>query len=330
MQKRERLERAIAGEKVDRAPVALWRHWPGDDQRYADLARSTIDFQHDYNWDFVRLMPSRTFQVVDYGVQDYWDGDARGIREISKRVVKRSLDWTEIRPLSPARGNLLQQAQCARLIGQALQADAAPVLQSVYSPFIQASQMAGRQKVLRDMRVRPDRLRSGLNQLTESTLRFLDTLKQTPGVAGVFLVTEFASHDCMSEAEYRAFVLPYLRNILSNLSEHWWLNIVQVGGPSPMLSLFEDMPIQALNWDTRMDPDSLSSERSGFSFAACGGLDDDEHLLKGTPTLIHAAIREALNQTESRRLIITGSGAGRINLPLSNVRAVRSGVEAQG
>lgn len=330
MQKRERLERAIAGEKVDRAPVALWRHWPGDDQRYADLARSTIDYQHDYNWDFVRLMPSRTFQVVDYGVQDYWDGDARGIREISKRVVKRSLDWTEIRPLSPARGNLLQQAQCARLIGQALQADVAPVLQSIYSPFIQASQMAGRQKVLRDMRVRPDRLRSGLNQLTESTLRFLDTLKKIPNVAGVFLVTEFASHDCMSEAEYRAFVLPYLQNILSNLPEHWWLNIVQVGGPSPMLSVFKNLPVQALNWDTRMDPNSLSSDRSGFSFAACGGLDDDEHLLKGTPTLIHAAIREALNQTESRRLIITGGGAGRINLPLSNVRAVRSGVEAQG
>lgn len=328
MQKRERLERAIAGEKVDRAPVALWRHWPGDDQRYADLARSSIDYQHDYNWDFLRLMPSRTFQVVDYGVQDYWDGDARGLRKISKRVVKRSLDWTEIRPLSPARGNLLQQAQCARLIGQALQADAVPILQSVYSPLIQASQMAGRQKVLRDMRVRPDRLRSGLNQLTESTMRFLDTLKQAPGVAGIFLVTEFASHDCMSEAECRAFVLPHLRTILSGLPEHWWLNIVQVGGLSPMLSLFSDLPIQALNWDTHIDSDSMTSARSAFGFAACGGLNDDEHLLKGTPTLIHAAIREALNQTESRRLIVSGSGAGRINLPLSNLRAVRSGVDA--
>ena len=329
MQKRERLERAIAGEPVDRAPVALWRHWPGDDQRYTDLARSTIDYQHDYNWDFLRLMPSRTFQVVDYGVQDYWDGDARGIRKISKRVVKRSLDWTEIRALSPSRGNLLQQAQCARLIGQALQADAVPVLQSVYSPLIQARQMAGRQKALRDMRVRPDRLRSGLNQLTESTLRFLDTLKQAPGVAGVFLVTEFASHDCMSEYEYRTFILPHLRNILSNLPEHWWLNIVQVGGQSPMLSLFKNLPIQALNWDTGTDSDSLASARSAFSFAACGGLDDEEHLLKGTPTLIHATIREALIRAESRRLIISGSGAGRINLPLSNLRAVRSGVETQ-
>lgn len=329
MQKRERLERAITGEAVDRAPVALWRHWPGDDQRYADLARSTIDFQHDYNWDFTRVMPARTFQVVDYGAPDYWDGDSQGIRKISKRLVNRSLEWTEIRPLSPTRGNLLQQAQCARLIGGALQAESVPLLQTVYSPFIQATQMAGRHKVLRDMRVRPDRLRSGLNQLTESTMRFLDTLKKAPGLAGVFLVTEFASHDFMSEAEYSACVLPHLRNIVSALPSHWWLNIVQVGGPSPMLSLFSDLPIQALNWDTLSDPDSLAKAWDDFGFAACGGLNDEAHLLKGTPTLIQAAIREAQNRTQSRGLIISGSGDGRVNLPLSNMRAVRSGVEAQ-
>ncbi len=329
MQKRERLERAIAGEAVDRAPVALWRHWPGDDQRYADLARSTIDFQHDYNWDFLRVMPARAYHVVDYGVQASWDGDARGIRKLSKRAIKRSLEWTKIRPLSPARGNLLQQAQCLRLIGQAVQADSVPVLQTVYSPFVQAAQMAGRQKALRDMRLRPDRLRSGLNQLTESTMRFLDTLKKIPSVAGLFLVTDFASHDVMSESEYRAFILPHLRNILDDLPEHWWLNIVQVAGPSPMLSLFRTLPIQALNWDTRADPDSLVQAGSEFGLAACGGLHDEAHLLKGTPTLIHDAIRQALNQTESRRLIVSGSGDGSINWPLSNMRAVRSGLETQ-
>lgn len=329
MQKRERLERAIAGETVDRAPVALWRHWPGDDQRYTDLARSTIDFQHEYNWDFVRVMPARAYQVVDYGVQDYWNGDARGRRKVSRRVVNRSLDWTEIRPLSPSRGSLLQQAQALRLVGQALQAEATPVLQTVYSPLIQAQQMAGRTKVLRDIRVRPDRLRSGLNQLTEGAMRFLDTLKKAPGVAGIFLVTEFASHEFMSEYEYRTTVLPHLRNILSSLPDHWWLNIAQVGGRSPMLSLFSDLPIQALNWETGIESDSLSSASGAFSFAACGGLHDEEHLLKGTPTLIHDAIRQALNQTEARGLIVSGSGDGRIDLPLSNMRAVRSGVEAQ-
>ena len=42
--KRERLEKAIHGEEVDRVPVALWRHWPGDDQRPADLAEARLIF----------------------------------------------------------------------------------------------------------------------------------------------------------------------------------------------------------------------------------------------------------------------------------------------
>ncbi len=327
MHKRQRLERAIAGEPVDRVPVALWRHWPGDDQRYADLARSTIDFQHDYNWDFVRVMPSRNFQVVDYGVQDAWEGHAQGSRDIKKRIISRSLAWTELRPLSPERGALLQQIQCLRLISQALQADTAPILQTVYSPLIQAAQMAGRQKALRDMRVRPDRLRSGLNQLSESTKRFLEALRKVPGVAGIFLVIEFASHDVMSEVEYAAHVLPHIQDILDDLPEHWWLNIIQVGGLSPMLTLFADLPIQALNWDTRTSADELAKAKSLFSFAVCGGLNAHDDLLRGTPALLSSVVRDAINQSESRKFILSGSGSGFINTPISNIRAVRSSVE---
>ena len=328
MHKRERLERAIAGASIDRVPVALWRHWPGDDQRYTDLARSVIDFQHDYNWDFVRVMPSRNFQVTDYGVQDEWQGDARGIREINKLVIKRSLDWTEIRPLSPSRGALSQQIECLRLIGQAFESDNVPILQTVYSPLIQAAQMAGRQKVLRDMRVRADRLRTGLNQLTESTLRFLESLRKLPGIAGIFLVTEFASHDIMSESDYTAFALPHIQNILDGLPEHWWLSIVGVGGASPMLKLFSDLPIQALSWDTRGGSTELSTAKSQFEGAICGGLGDKDDLLLGTPALLRSVIRDALNQSEGRRFILSGSGDGYITTPISNIRAGRSIVES--
>ena len=38
MTRRERLLATFAGEPVDRPAVALWRHFPGDDQRPADLA----------------------------------------------------------------------------------------------------------------------------------------------------------------------------------------------------------------------------------------------------------------------------------------------------
>lgn len=327
MQKRERLERAIAGEAVDRVPVSLWRHWPGDDQRYADLARSTIDFQHDYNWDFVRVMPSRNFQVIDYGVQDEWCGDPSGVRKIKKRVIKRSLDWTQLRPLTPDRGALSQQVECLRLICGTLESDNVPVLQTVYSPLAQAAQLAGSQRLLRDMRIRPDRLRTGLNHLIESTLRFLESLRKLPGLAGIFIVTEFASHDIISEAEYADFGLPTLASIRSNLPEHWWLNIVQVAGSSPMLELVSDLQVQACNWDVGAGSIELTHAMSLYGGATCGGLNDHQDLLFGTPSLLQASMRDALEQSDQRRLILSGSGEGQVTTPISNIRAVRSMVE---
>ena len=328
MRKRERLERALADEAVDRVPVALWRHFPGDDQRFADLARSIIDFQHDYNWDFVRAMPSRSFLVSDYGVSDAWRGDARGIREVNKRIVRRSLDWTELRPLSPNRGALAQQAECLRLVDQALQAEDTPLVQTIYSPLVQAAQLAGRQKLLRDLRLRPDRLRSGLTQLTESTMRFVTALARLDSVAGIFLVTEFANHDILSEVEYAAIALPHIRNILAALPSRWWLNIVQVAGASPMLGLIDELPIQAMNWDARAAGTSLEDARNTYSSAICGGLSDKD-LLLGTPSLLRAAIQQASRQCKSRRLIVSGSGSGFVTAPLSNIRAVRSAVESE-
>ena len=327
MKKRERLERAIAGEAVDRVPVALWRHWPGDDQRYADLARSTIDFQHDYNWDFLRVMPSRSFQVLDYGVQDEWRGAPSGVREIKKRVVNRSLDWTELRPLTPARGALSQQIECLRLVGGALQSEEVPVLQTIYSPLVQAAQLAGRQKVLRDMRVRPDRLRTGLNHLTENTLRFLESLWKQPGLAGVFIVAEFCSHDVMSEAEFAAFGLPlpgeYCDGIARALvAEHPpdYRHVAHAEALGRPASSSNQLDIGA-------GAASLFDAMGLYSGATCGGLNDRIDLLHGTPALLHSSIRDALEQSNHRRLILSGSGDGFVTTPISNIRAIRSIVE---
>ncbi|RME62780.1 MAG: uroporphyrinogen decarboxylase, partial [Caldilineae bacterium] len=52
MDKRTRLETIFAGERADRPGVALWRHWPMDDQRGDLLARSTLQFQQRFDFDF--------------------------------------------------------------------------------------------------------------------------------------------------------------------------------------------------------------------------------------------------------------------------------------
>ena len=136
--------------------------------------------------------PPTIFKFVDYGAQDEWNGNIRGTRDITKTIVKRSLDWTELRSLSPDRGSLGQQVECMRLVNQAVDSEQIPVVQTIYSPFAQATRLSGKELVMRNMRTHADRLRTGLNIITESTLRFLEALWRMPNISGIFYVTEFA------------------------------------------------------------------------------------------------------------------------------------------
>jgi len=42
---RERMQACLSGSAVDRPPVALWRHFPVDDQTPQGLAAATVNFQ---------------------------------------------------------------------------------------------------------------------------------------------------------------------------------------------------------------------------------------------------------------------------------------------
>ena len=157
MNSRERLERTIAGEPTDRVPVALWRHFPGDDQRAADFARSVIEWQKTYQWDFVKVTPASSFSVVDYGVQDQWTGSPEGTREYTKRAVHRSLEWTELRTIEPTRGESGRQLDALRLVCEGL-GDQVPIVQTIFSPLSQAKHIAGDDLLIRHLRMHPDRL----------------------------------------------------------------------------------------------------------------------------------------------------------------------------
>lgn len=329
MHKRERLEKTIAGESVDRLPVMLYRHWPGDDQRAGDLAHALVAFQSHYDWDCVVAMPASNYHVIGYGLQDAWMGALNGTRHITKNVVQKSLDWTTLRTLDPLRGPHGIQLECLRLLGEAFAADETPFLQVIYNPLGQAARLAGRDAVMRHMRTEPDRLRTGLNTLTESTLRLIDAMRRT-SVSGLLYVTEFADYSHMAEDEYAAFGVPYDQKILDSIPARWWLNMVHIPASAPMLQLVSQYPVQVWGWQAYHERPTLEVGRTYFPGAVCGGLAVEEHLHNSPPSAIRAAARAAWQQTDSRRLIVSAEGPVHVTTPLSNMRAVRDIIEQSG
>ena len=118
--RRERLMAAIRGEPVDRPPVALWRHFPGDDQRPEDLAAATVAFQRRYDFDFVKVTPASSFCLRDWGVQDRWVGSMEGTREYTYYPIQVADDWRRLPLRDPDQGALGSQLQCLRFIADEL------------------------------------------------------------------------------------------------------------------------------------------------------------------------------------------------------------------
>lgn len=327
MEKRDRLEKTIAGEPTDRVPVALWRHFPGDDQRAADHANAIMQWQHAFDWDFVNIVPAASFLVADHGLQDSWQGNPDGTRTIIKRPIERSLDWTALRALDPTRGSLARQTECTKIVTDEL-GESVPIIVTIWSPLAQAVDLAGDRVLLNHLRTHADRLHTGLNVLTDSTLRFLESIRRL-SIAGICYVVNHACYSALSEDEYRVFGLPYDRKIIESFPTKWWFNILNFGEPLPMFRMVDDLITPVVAWrDREGDPDLAQGRLQVFG-AVSGGLHAVDDLYLGTPTRVRDSARDAMNRTNGRRLILSAGRSVPPLSPMSNLRAARSIVEGQ-
>ena len=323
MSKRERLEATVAGEPTDRPPVALWRHWPGDDQRAADLARATLDFQRAYDWDLVKCMPSSNYCIADWGAGSRYPGNEEGTRAWGPRVIQRPEDWTRLPVLDPEKGTLGESLRALQMIGAGLGPEV-PFLQTIFNPLAQAKNLAG-ERLLADMRGHPEEFRAGLETITQTTLRYVEAACAA-GIAGIFLALQHATYDLLSAAEYLEFGRPYDLRLLA-AAEGLWFNMLHVHGQNVMFDAVAAYPVQAINWHDRETPPSLRQALSRFSGALVGGLGRLETMVRGTPDDVRREVREALEQTGGRRLLVGTGCVMFLTTPAGNVRAARAAVE---
>jgi uroporphyrinogen decarboxylase len=325
MSRRERLEATIAGEPVDRVAVALWRHWPGDDQRAEDLARSTLDFQRVFDFDFIKVTPSSNYCLAGWGAETRWVGNQEGTREWGSRVIQGPEDWTQLQAQDPY-SSLLDEIRQALVIVGGEVGEQVPFIQTIFNPLAQARNLAG-ERLLFDLRQHPEALKAGLETITETTVRFIEAIQES-GIAGIFLALQHATYDLLTEAEYQEFGRPYDLRILE-ATEGLWFNLLHLHGNNVMFDLVADYPVQAINWHDQETPPSLPEAMARFSGALVGGLRQWETMLRGTPDWVRAEAQAAIEEAEGRRLIVGTGCVTPITAPLGNIRAARESVESK-
>lgn len=316
---RERIQACISGELPDRLPVALWRHFPVDDQTPKGLAAATLHFQQTYDFDLVKVTPSSSFCLRDWGIEDEWQGNPEGTRTYTKRVIHDPRDWESLPVLDPISApHLAGQLACLRLIRTELGPET-PMLQTVFSPLAQARNLAGADVLLAHLRLYPEAVMKGLETIAETTRHFVEASMET-GIDGVFYAIQHAQAQLLSLDEYKTFGVPFDQKVLEP-TRSLWCNMLHLHGHNVYFSLLSEYDFQIINWHDRETPPMLSEAEKTFRGVRCGGLRQDT-LVYRDQAEVQKEAADALAQTGGQRFILSTGCVVPILTPHGNYKAV--------
>lgn len=200
------VERRLAGDVSTTAPVLFWKHHPVADQDGPALCRAALEFQAVSDCDLLKISPAATYQLPDYGLQDRWNGDPIGRRQVTRTVIRQTEDWLQLPRLDPRSGFVARFGECVRMV----RADASPdvpVIITVFDPMFQAVTLAGEPAIQRHLREAPEAVDEGLRRITANTVELIRYLIGQ-GADGIFLAAQHAIGSVFSESVFKRHAMP--------------------------------------------------------------------------------------------------------------------------
>jgi uroporphyrinogen decarboxylase len=316
---RERLKACIAGEQPDRPPVALWRHFPVDDQDELALAQSHLAFEHTYDFDLIKLTAASSYSVKDWGVQDRWAGDPEGTRNYTGYVIKEPADWRRLPVLTPDAPALAAMLSCLRQVRAEVGPDV-PILQTVFNPLSQAKHLAGDPVLMEHLRRDPGAIEAALETITESTKGFILAATDA-GADGIFYAVQHGQASLLSRAQFEQFSSRWDKKVLEAAAD-LWCNMLHLHGEHVYFDDVLNYPTQIINWHDREAGPDLAEGFEKWPGVVCGGLGRST-LVLGDPNAIREEAREALQVTSGKRLILSTGCVVPTITPHGNIRAAR-------
>ncbi|HEX9331837.1 MAG TPA: uroporphyrinogen decarboxylase family protein [Anaerolineales bacterium] len=320
---KERIQACLNDQILDRPPVALWRHFPVDDQDPKLLANATLHFQRTYDFDLVKVTPASSFCAKDWGVEDEWMGDTEGTRRYTKRIIHDPQDWERLPILDPTSPNLAGQLACLRFIRAELDSDT-PLLQTIFSPLAQAKNLAGDDTLITHLRLYPEAVTKGLTTIAETTRRFIEACLDI-GVDGIFYAIQHAQAGLLTLEEYRSSGLPHDLKALEP-AQGLWCNLLHLHGHDVYFSLLDSLKFQIVNWHDRETSPSLAEAQKVFSGVTCGGMRQDT-LVYRNQAEVQKEAEAAIQQINGKRFILGTGCVVPIIASHGNISAARKSVE---
>jgi uroporphyrinogen decarboxylase len=244
MKSRDRVDRALRGQEVDRSPFTYWYHFGLEKEPPARHAQATLDFHRKFHTDVVKVMSDFPYP-------------------------KPSGAWHQLKE-DP--NPFPAQIKALELIRDGLAGDAYFV-ETIFNPWNVATKLSSKEEVLKLKRENPQALLDAIQVIAKSEATHAHRAVAA-GAAGIFLAIDNAQEGYLTPQEYAKFSEPFDRMVL-NAVKSAPLNVLHLHGDKVYVDRFlQGWPAAAINYSTHGTGIGIADVRKKYSGVLMAGFDE--------------------------------------------------------
>jgi uroporphyrinogen decarboxylase len=331
MNKWERVKAALRGEKVDRVPISLWKHYHLQDRAPGQLAEVTLALYRQFDIDLIKLTPSGLYPIQDWGATIQFGRDDDFLPLAVRPVITSADQWETLPRLDVNKGALRRELEMIHHVAAGLDGSA-PFMMTIFSPLNIAYKLCGDkvsgERVVDYMRQSPRQLHAGLTVIRDIVRDYAASCLEA-GASGFFYATQMATYDLMTREEFQKFGVAYDLAVLESLVGKSQITMLHVCKQNLMFDLVADYPVDVINWAAHTSGTTLADARRMTDKPLAGGLSLDT-LLNGTEEDVLNEARDAIAQAGRTGFILAPDCVIRGPSPDANLAAARQAVKESG
>jgi uroporphyrinogen decarboxylase len=270
--RKERVDRALAGQDVDRPPFTHWHHFAP--QTPEEHAKATLEYHWKYKTDIVKVM------------SDY-------------PYPKLAGNWYELKALD---NPFPDQIRALELIRDGLHGDAY-ILETAFNPWQVAVKLSSKEEVVRLQQENPQRLLDALDVLTQSHINHAKRAFDA-GASGILFSIANANRTELSPADYARFSAPFDKRFFVATAGAK-LNVLHLHWENEYVDQFVGFQAPVVNWSVQSSGVAVSTVRSKFSQTIATGI-DEKNYKDLSPAQIRNQWQSARNVAGSKFILTPG------------------------
>ncbi len=241
---RERVDRVLRGQDVDRPPFTFYYHFGLENLPAEHHAKATLDFHNKFRTDVVKVMSDFPYPTPE---ENWYDPE----------VVENPFP-EEIRALELIRDGLRGERH---------------FIETVFNPWNQATKISSPEEVQRLKEEDPQKLLDALEAIAKSEASHARRAVEA-GASGVFLAIANADESVLTEEEYEKYSEPFDKMIVDAVSDAP-LNTLHIHGDKVYLERFSSgWSASVVQYSAHRTGVSIEEFRRGYDGVIMGGLDE--------------------------------------------------------